>query len=60
MPFHIGGGHGRGGIRVFVNDTDDQHFWKGSWWDWVLMGTGRSEFITVQVERFPFTGLESI
>ena len=21
MPFHIGGGHGRGGFREFVNDT---------------------------------------
>ena len=22
----------------------DQHSWKGNWWDWVWMKTGRSEF----------------
>ena len=26
MPFHIRGGHGRGGIRMFVNDTDGPPF----------------------------------
>ena len=38
----------------------DQHSWKGSWFDWVWMGTGRSEFVTVQVDRCPFTRFESI
>ena len=38
----------------------DQHFWKVSWWDWVWMGTGRSEFVTVHEERCPLTCLESI
>jgi hypothetical protein len=26
MPFHIGGGHGQGGIREFVNDIDEPAF----------------------------------
>ena len=38
----------------------DQHSWKGSWWDWVWMGTSRSEFTTLQVERFSLTHLESV
>jgi hypothetical protein len=38
----------------------DQHSWKGSWWYWVWMGTGRSEFMTVQVKLCPFTRLEGI
>ena len=26
MPFHVGGGRGRGGIREFVNNTDGPAF----------------------------------
>ena len=29
----------------------DQHFCKGSWWDWVWMGTGKSQFATVKVDQ---------
>ena len=29
----------------------DQHSWKGSWWDWVCMGTGRSEFTPIYIFR---------
>ena len=45
-----------GSIRKFVYDADGPAFLER--WDWVWMGTGRSEFATVQVERCPFTHLE--
>jgi len=38
----------------------DQHSSKGAGGDWVWMGTGKSEFMTVQVGQCPFTYLESI
>ena len=58
MLFHIGGGHHRGwhpGVCEY-----DQHSWKGSWWVWVWMGTGRSELMTMEVEQCPFACFESI
>ena len=48
-----------GGIREFVDDTDRPAFLErelvGVW-----MGTVRSEFMTMQVERCPITHLENI
>ena len=41
MPLHIDGGHGRGGIRQFVNDADEPTFLER---ELMWMGTGRSEF----------------
>jgi hypothetical protein len=31
---------------LWMSQTD-QHSWKGSGWDWVWMGTGRSEYMTM-------------
>ena len=49
-----------GGIREFVDDTDGPAFLERELLGLGVMGTGRSEFTTVQVERYPFTCLESI
>ena len=46
-----------GGVRKFVYDTDGPAFLER---ELVGLGTGRSEFVTVQVERCPLTRLESI
>ena len=54
MPFHIGGG-----IREFVDDMDRPALLERELME-LDLPTGRSEFITVQVERWPFTRLESI
>ena len=44
-----------GGVKEFVNDEDRLQFLqKGDGWDLVWMGTGRSVFATVQVDRCPF------
>ena len=57
------------GIWEFVSNTDGPAFLErelvrlgmdGCWWDWVWLGTGRSEFAKVQVERCPLAHLESI
>ena len=49
-----------GGIREFVDDTDRPAFQERELVGLVWMGTGKSEFTTVQVEWCPFTRLESI
>ena len=49
-----------GSIRKFVYDADGPAFLERELVGLVWMGTGRSEFATVQVERCPLTRLESI
>ena len=44
-----------GGIQEFVDDTDGPAFLERE-----LMGTGRSEFTTLPVDRCLFTRFESI
>ena len=46
-----------GGIQEIVNDTDRSAFLERKL---MGMGTGRSAFTTVQVDRCPFTCFESI
>ena len=36
----------------------DQQSWKGIWWDWAWMATGRSGFETAVVKQCPFIWLE--
>ena len=43
-----------------MNDTDGPAFLERELWDWVWMGTGRLDFMTVKVEWCPFTCLERI
>ena len=49
-----------GGIREFVNNTDGPAFLGRELMGLGVDGYGRSEFTTMQVERYPFTCLESI
>ena len=60
MPFQIGGRHDRGGIQEFVNGTDGPAFLERELVELGVMGTGRSEFLTMQVHQCPFTHFESI
>jgi hypothetical protein len=48
MPVQIASGLGRGGIQELGNDMDRPAFLER---DWMWMGTGRSEFTTMQVDQ---------